>query len=77
METFVAVKRSESNQMNMDSTKILLNRKRLPTPILFGLNIPAVVHIQLSELRYNLMDESTDKAKVCLLAIFSYKCFRV
>ena len=48
----------------MESTKILSNGRRLPTPILFGLNFPAVVQIQLSELQQGMLDENMDKRQV-------------
>ncbi|GIY67569.1 hypothetical protein CDAR_190901 [Caerostris darwini] len=48
----------------MESTKILMNGRRLPTPILFGLNFPAVVQIQLTELNSNLMNGKIDKREV-------------
>ncbi|GFU77843.1 hypothetical protein TNCV_1138511 [Trichonephila clavipes] len=53
----------------MESTKILVNGKRLPTPILFGLNFPAVVQIQLTELNANLMDGKIDKREAPLTSI--------
>ncbi|GIY60603.1 hypothetical protein CEXT_273421 [Caerostris extrusa] len=48
----------------MESTKILMNGRRLPTPILFGLNFPAVVQIQLTELNSNLMNGKIDKREL-------------
>lgn len=61
--------------LKMESTKILINGRRLPTPILFGLNIPAVVQIQITELNENFLDGNVDKRQVCFLFLNIRKFF--
>lgn len=47
-----------------NGSNLMCNGRRLPTPILFGLNFPAVVQIQLSELNRRIADGEVDTKQV-------------
>ncbi len=55
---------------NQNGSDIICNGRRLPTPILFGLNFPAVVQIQLSELNRRMPNGEMSEKQVSGMTYF-------